>query len=80
MREGAACNAATVQSVPATRLATHAFVFGRLEIVPNRFQRARDVLVLQMNLWAVGLTRQSIAPAAVRSLPHPNSRLREFGT
>jgi hypothetical protein len=27
--------------------------FGRLKIVPNRFQRARDVLVLQMDLWAV---------------------------
>jgi hypothetical protein len=27
--------------------------FGRLKIVPNRFQRARDVLVLQMDMWAV---------------------------
>src|SRR6267154_6739675 len=27
--------------------------FGRLKIVPNRFQRARDVLVMQMDLWAV---------------------------
>src|SRR5205823_8274890 len=26
--------------------------FGRLKIVPNRFQRARDVLVLQMDMWA----------------------------
>src|SRR5712691_10279930 len=27
--------------------------FGRLKIVPNRFQRARDVLILQMDMWAV---------------------------
>jgi hypothetical protein len=27
--------------------------FGKLKIVPNRFQRARDVLVLQMDMWAV---------------------------
>jgi hypothetical protein len=27
--------------------------FGRLKIVPNRFSRARDVLVLQMEMWAV---------------------------
>src|SRR6266568_3583965 len=27
--------------------------FGRLKVVPNRFQRARDVLVLQMEMWAV---------------------------
>jgi uncharacterized protein DUF5309 len=27
--------------------------FGKLSIVPNRFQRARDVLVLQMDMWAV---------------------------
>ena len=27
--------------------------FGRLKIVPNRFQRARDVLVMQMDMWAV---------------------------
>jgi hypothetical protein len=26
--------------------------FGRLKVVPNRFQRARDVLVLQMDMWA----------------------------
>src|SRR6266511_5607950 len=26
--------------------------FGRLKVVPNRFQRARDVLVLQMEMWA----------------------------
>jgi hypothetical protein len=26
--------------------------FGMLDIVPNRFQRARDVLVLQMDMWA----------------------------
>jgi len=28
--------------------------FGTLKVVPNRFQRARDVLVLQMDMWAVG--------------------------
>jgi Family of unknown function (DUF5309) len=27
--------------------------FGKLSVVPNRFQRARDVLVLQMDMWAV---------------------------
>ena len=27
--------------------------FGRLKIVPNRFQRARDALVLQMDMWAL---------------------------
>jgi hypothetical protein len=27
--------------------------FGQLEIIPNRFQRARDALVLQMDMWAV---------------------------
>jgi hypothetical protein len=27
--------------------------FGRLKVVPNRFQRARDVLVLQMEMWAI---------------------------
>jgi uncharacterized protein DUF5309 len=27
--------------------------FGTLRIVPNRFQRARDVLVLQMDMWAL---------------------------
>lgn len=26
--------------------------FGRLKVVPNRFQRARDVFVLQMDMWA----------------------------
>jgi hypothetical protein len=27
--------------------------FGKLSVVPNRFQRARDVLVLQLDMWAV---------------------------
>jgi hypothetical protein len=27
--------------------------FGTLKVVPNRFSRARDVLVLQMDMWAV---------------------------
>jgi hypothetical protein len=27
--------------------------FGRLKVVPNRFQRARDVLVLQLDMWAL---------------------------
>src|SRR5947209_6671371 len=27
--------------------------FGKLSVVPNRFQRSRDVLVLQMEMWAV---------------------------
>jgi hypothetical protein len=28
--------------------------FGVLKVVPNRFQRARDVLIFQMDLWAMG--------------------------
>ena len=28
--------------------------FGQLKIVPNRFQRSRDLLVLEMNMWCVG--------------------------
>jgi hypothetical protein len=28
--------------------------FGTLKVIPNRFQRARDVLVLQMDMWALG--------------------------
>lgn len=28
--------------------------FGELKIVPNRFQRARDALILQTDMWAVG--------------------------
>ena len=27
--------------------------FGKISIVPNRFQRARDALVLQMDMWAI---------------------------
>ncbi len=27
--------------------------FGRLKVVPNRFQRTRDALVLQMDLWGI---------------------------
>jgi hypothetical protein len=27
--------------------------FGMLKIIPNRFQRARDALILQMDMWAV---------------------------
>src|SRR5262249_36250779 len=27
--------------------------FGKLSVTPNRFQRARDVLVLQSDMWAV---------------------------
>ena len=27
--------------------------FGRLKVVPNRFQRSRDVLILQMDMWAL---------------------------
>jgi hypothetical protein len=28
--------------------------FGRLKVVPNRFMRSRDCLVLQMDMWALG--------------------------
>ncbi len=28
--------------------------FGQLRVVPNRFQRARDLLILQTDMWAVG--------------------------
>src|SRR5581483_7405735 len=27
--------------------------FGKLKVVPNRFMRSRDVLILQMEMWAV---------------------------
>jgi hypothetical protein len=27
--------------------------FGRLDVIPNRFMRSRDVLILQMELWAI---------------------------
>jgi len=27
--------------------------FGQIKVIPNRFQRSRDVLVLQMDMWAV---------------------------
>jgi hypothetical protein len=27
--------------------------FGRLGVVPDRFMRARDVLILQMDMWAI---------------------------
>lgn len=32
--------------------------FGKLKIVPNRFQRSRDGLVLQMDMWAVAFLQQ----------------------
>lgn len=32
--------------------------FGNLKIVPNRFQRSRDALVLQMDMWAVAFLQQ----------------------
>ncbi len=32
--------------------------WGMLEIIPNRFQRARDLLVLQKSMWAVAYLRQ----------------------
>ena len=31
--------------------------FGSLKVVPNRFMRARDMLVLEMNLWAMSTLR-----------------------
>lgn len=31
--------------------------FGELSVVPNRFQRARDVFVMQMDMWAVANLR-----------------------
>jgi hypothetical protein len=31
--------------------------FGRLKVVPNRFQRSRDVLVLEMEKWAVAFLK-----------------------
>jgi hypothetical protein len=31
--------------------------FGTLKVVPNRFQRTRDVLVLQMDMWAVAFLK-----------------------
>jgi hypothetical protein len=31
--------------------------FGRMKVVPNRFMRTRDVLVLQMDMWAMATLR-----------------------
>lgn len=31
--------------------------FGELRVIPNRFQRARDALILQMDMWAVANLR-----------------------
>lgn len=31
--------------------------FGNLKVVPNRFQRSRDVLILQMDMWALATLR-----------------------
>ena len=49
--------------------------FGALKVVPNRFQRARDVLVLQMDKWAVaflnGRNMISIPLAKNRRLRSP---------
>jgi hypothetical protein len=35
--------------------------FGTLKVVPNRFQRARDVLVLEMEKWAVAYLRKFVS-------------------
>jgi hypothetical protein len=34
--------------------------FGRLKVVANRFQRARDALVLQMDMWAIAYLRKFV--------------------
>jgi hypothetical protein len=34
--------------------------FGRLKVVANRFQRSRDCLVLQMDMWAVAYLRKFV--------------------
>jgi hypothetical protein len=40
--------------------------FGRLKVVPNRFQRSRDALVLQMDMWALGtLPGRNMIPIAL---------------
>jgi hypothetical protein len=31
--------------------------FGRMKVVPNRFQRTRDVFVLQMDMWALAFLK-----------------------
>lgn len=39
--------------------------FGKLKVVPNRFQRARDVLVLQMDMWKmISLRNMEATPLA----------------
>lgn len=35
--------------------------FGKLSVVPNRFQRSRDALVLQMDFWAVAYLRKFVS-------------------
>jgi hypothetical protein len=34
--------------------------FGKLKVVANRFQRSRDCLVLQMDMWAVAYLRKFV--------------------
>jgi hypothetical protein len=36
---------------------TYVSDFGKLKVVPNRFQRTRDVLILQMDMWALAYLR-----------------------
>jgi hypothetical protein len=35
--------------------------FGTLTVVPNRFQRARDVLVLEMDKWEIAFLRRNVS-------------------
>jgi hypothetical protein len=35
--------------------------FGKLSVVPNRFQRSRDALVLQMDFWAIAYLRKFVS-------------------
>ena len=40
-----------------TSVDVYASDFGQLQVVPNRFSRERDALVLDMDYWSVGFLR-----------------------
>lgn len=54
--------------------------FGTLKVVPNRFQRTRDVLVLQDDMWAVAYLRPIFSfPLAKTGDSEKKEILAEYG-
>jgi hypothetical protein len=41
--------------------------FGTVKVVANRFQRSRDCLVLQMDMWAVAYLRKFVATTLAKT-------------